>query len=142
MKVCRSPIVALAVALFVGACAGTPGPGESGYAYNLSGTYTGMLDVEGMGIPTTLEVSTARGGGVTGVFTASGLGPVRGQMTGTVVDDQLTFRITYDRTAEGCSGTASGTATIETGGGEFSGSVTIDDNCDGMLGAYLRLTRR
>ena len=135
-----SPL-ALTVVLLLGACAGTPGPGESGYAYNLTGTYSGTLDVEGMPLSTVLELSTAPGGAVTGTFTVTGMGPVSGELTGTIAEDAFVFSVRYNRTAEGCSGVLSGRATVPTGGGEFSSSVGIDDGCDGSLAGYLRVSR-
>jgi hypothetical protein len=99
------------------------------------------LDVEGMVFTTTMELNTAPGGAVAGSFTASGMGPVTGTITGTVTEDLFVFQVRYNRTAEGCSGILSGRATIETGGGGFATSVGIDDNCDGSLSGYLRLSR-
>ena len=141
MRLSRSSSFVLAVALLLGACAGNPGPGEAGYAYNLTGTYSGTLDVEGMLFSTVLELNTAPGGSVTGSFTATGMGPVSGEVTGTIAEDTFVFQVRYDRTAEGCSGVLSGRATIPTGGGEFSSSVGIDDSCDGSLAGYLRVSR-
>ena len=141
MRLSRSSSFVLAAALRLGACAGNPGPGESGYAYNLTGTYSGTLDVEGMLFSAVLELNTAPGGAVTGTFTATGMSPVSGDITGTITEDAFVFRIRYNRTAEGCSGVLSGRATIPTGGGEFTSSVGIDDNCDGSLAGYLRVTR-
>ena len=141
MRLSRSSSFVLAAALLLGACAGNPGPGESGYAYNLTGTYSGTLDVEGILFSAVLELNTAPGGAVTGTFTATGMSPVSGDITGTITEDAFVFRIRYNRTAEGCSGVLSGRATIPTGGGEFTSSVGIDDNCDGSLAGYLRVTR-
>ena len=141
MRLARISSFALTVILLLGACAGNPGPGEAGYAYNLTGTYSGTLDVEGMLFSTVLELNTAPGGSVTGSFTATGMGPVSGTLTGTITEDAFVFQVRYNRTAEGCSGVLSGQATIPTGGGEFSSSVGIDDGCDGSLAGYLRVSR-
>ncbi len=141
MRLARISSFALTVVLLLGACAGNPGPGEVGYAYNLTGTYSGTLDVEGMLFSTVLELNTAPGGSVTGSFTATGMGPVSGTLTGTITEDAFVFQVRYNRTAEGCSGVLSGRATIPTGGGEFSSSVGIDDGCDGSLAGYLRVSR-
>jgi hypothetical protein len=141
MRLSRISFFALAFVFVLGACAGNPGPGESGYAYNLTGTYSGSLDVEGMLFSSVLELNTAPGGAVTGTFTATGMSPVSGEITGTITEDTFVFRIRYNRTAEGCSGVLSGRATIPTGGGEFTSSVGIDDNCDGSLAGFLRVSR-
>ena len=141
MRLSRGFSAVLTIALLLGACAGNPGPGESGYAYNLTGRYSGTLDVEGLLFTSVMELNTAPGGAVTGTFTATGMAPVSGEITGTIAEDTFVFRIRYNRTAEGCSGVLSGRATIPTGGGEFSSSVGIDDNCDGSLAGYLRVSR-
>ena len=57
---------AIPAVLLCSACAGNPAPGESGYRFNLQGSYDGALSVQGMAYTGTAELSTAPGGAVTG----------------------------------------------------------------------------
>ena len=66
-----------ALAIFLAACAGNPGPGEPGYPFNLAGDYTGQFTVEGTAIPAVMTLATGAGGAVTGSFTVAQSSPER-----------------------------------------------------------------
>ena len=54
----------LAITALFAACAGTPGPGDSGYAFNANGLYTGGLDFQVVTLNGTIELTTGPGGAV------------------------------------------------------------------------------
>ena len=81
-------ITALLSLAMLAACAGTPGPGDSGYPYNVAGPYTGQFVVDGEALPSTIQLQTHAGGVVTGSFNVSPLG-ISGELEGTVIGDQL-----------------------------------------------------
>jgi hypothetical protein len=125
-------------ALLVG-CAGTPGPGDPGYPYNASGEYTGAFVVEGQTVNATMQLETAPGGAVTGSFRVSSMG-IRGEITGTVTGDQLTFEAAYRNPESGCDGVAAVTATIGEGGESLEGSLSVYE-CGQTMGGSMRFRR-
>ncbi len=134
-----SRLVASALLAFLCACAGNPGPGEPGYAFSVSGTYSGQFVVEGQGISATLSLQTAPGGVVTGEVRVPEMG-ISAPAEGTVVGSQLTLRIAYRNPATGCDGLAEATATIAEGGATFSGPATVTE-CGQAMGASLSFRR-
>jgi hypothetical protein len=82
MKLQRFMDLVAAVAL--AACAGTPGPGDSGYAYNVEGDNDGVATVDGQAFSGPMQLSTAPGGIVTGSYrvTQSGFRPPDQARTG------------------------------------------------------------
>lgn len=113
-----------ALAVLLAACAGNPGPGEPGYAFNLSGDYAGEFTVEGTTIPATMTLETGTGGAVTGSFRVAQMG-LTGSVEGTLVGDQLAFRGGYRNPESGCDGVAEATATVGQGGATLSGPITV-----------------
>ncbi len=124
------------------ACGGTPGPGDSGYAYNVDGTYSGAVTVEGQAFSGSVDLTTTPGGVVTGTFTVTQPIQMSGDVEGTLMNDRLTVRMTYvDNPLTGCSaGSMTGTLTVTEGGAGLSGPVTVDD-CGQTLGASVSYTR-
>lgn len=131
--------VASALLAVVCACAGNPGPGESGYAFNVSGTYSGQFVVDGQGVSATLTLQTAPGGVVTGEVRVTEMG-ITAPAEGTVVASQLHLRIAYRNPGNGCDGLAEATATIGEGGATFSGPATITE-CGQAIGASMSFRR-
>lgn len=129
----------LALTILIAACAGTPGPGEPGYAYNATGEYAGDFVVDGQPIGATLQLETAPGGAVTGSFRVPDMG-LRGQITGSVVGNQFTFEATYHNPESGCDGVARSTATIGEGGTTIEGPLSVDE-CGQSLGGSMRFRR-
>lgn len=113
-----------ALAVLLAACAGNPGPGEPGYAFNLSGDYTGQFTVEGTVISAIMTLQTGPGGAVTGSFRVAEMG-LTGSVEGTLVGDQLAFRGGYHNPESGCDGVAESTATVGQGGATLSGPMTV-----------------
>ena len=66
MNAHRLGLIALAAAIT--ACAGTPGPGDAGYPYNVEGAYTGSITVNGVPFAGNLTVEIGEGGVVRGTF--------------------------------------------------------------------------
>ena len=86
-------------------CAGSPGPGDAGYPYNVAGDYSGSLTVAGVTMTGTIQVSTQPGGGVTGTVSVNRPIQINGTLNGTLAGDQLTVGIAYgNNPATGCSG--------------------------------------
>lgn len=139
----RLPTLALAsltAAIFWG-CAGTPGPGEAGYPFNLSGTYQGEIFVEGMSFGTTLELRTTPGGGMEGSYAVTSPVTMSGGVEGTLVADTAQFALGYVNPMDGCSGRLEGTGVVEEGGASFSGRARINDACNGYLTGTFRFRR-
>ena len=132
----------LAITALFAACAGTPGPGDSGYAFNANGLYTGGLDFQVVTLNGTIELTPGPGGAVTGTFSITQPAPISGTLAGTIVGDQLTFEITYGQNAlTGCSGgTMKGTVTVSDGGSSLTGTVTADD-CGTVIPGDMEFSR-
>ena len=135
------------IGLFIGAalvvgCAGTPGPGDAGYPYNVDGDYSGSLMVAGLTMTGTIGVSTQPGGMVTGTVSVNRPIQINGTLNGTLAGDQLTVGIAYgNNPATGCSGgTMDGALTISEHGANISGPVKIAD-CGEMLDATINFSR-
>lgn len=124
------PVLAMALAW---ACAGTPGPGDSGYPFNLSGSYGGDIFVEGMSFAATLDLRTGPGGALEGTYGVTSPVSMSGEVQGTLVADTARFSMDYVNPMDGCGGTLEGTGTVEEGGGAFSGRARINDACYGSL---------
>lgn len=137
-------MIGTAAALLVAACAGSAGPGRSGYPYNVDGLYGGLLRVESERFDAKLRLETSRGGRVRGSFTVSAPLEIEGQVTGTLVDDLLRLTLTYenaDRSAgRTCRSSIEGILSVERGGGTVEGPVTITD-CDDALAGRMSFRR-
>ncbi len=132
-------IGASAVLVLLTACAGNPGPGEPGYPFNLSGDYAGEFTVDGMALPAIMTLATGVGGAVTGSFTVSAMG-ITGEVEGTLVGDQLTFRASYYNPETSCPGTAESAVTVGEEGGSLSGPLTVNE-CGQILSGSLSFRR-
>jgi hypothetical protein len=130
----KKRLAPLALTVLFAACAGTPGPGEAGYAYNATGEYAGDFVVDGQPVGGTMQLETAPGGAVTGSFRVPDLG-LRGQITGSVLGDQLTFEATYYNPESGCDGVATSTATIGEGGTTIEGPLSVEECGQSMSGS-------
>jgi hypothetical protein len=121
------------------ACAGTPGPGDAGYAYNVEGVYAGRLLVDGERFDARAELSTMRSGRVRGTFRVVAPLEIDATVDGVVLEDLLRFNLRYgssQRGADGrpCEGSIEGVLSVERGGGVFEGPVTITDCGDSFVG--------
>jgi hypothetical protein len=119
-------------------CAGTPGPGDLGYPYNVEGPYGGRLMVGEAPFEAMLELRTARGGRVRGSFSISAPLEIDGSVNGAVVDDLLRVTLTYEGTSGGagrpCEGRVEGILSISAGGEVIDGPVTVTDCGDALPG--------
>jgi len=124
----RHPLVALAAGAWLSACAGgsVPGPGATGYPYNVQGSYEGRFVFDGQPFDASLQLRTESGGRVRGAFLIAPPMSIEGRAEGVVIDDLLRLTVTY-RSAEGCDGTVEGILDIEPGGRTFEGPVTVRD---------------
>ncbi len=129
------------LALVLWACAGTPGPGEAGYPYNLSGEYRGEILVEGMAFGTVLDVETGAGGEIRGSYQVTDPISMTGEVTGTLVADTARFSLRYMNPMDGCGGTLDGTGVVDEGGGAYAGRVRVNDSCGGYLSGRFSLKR-
>ena len=129
-------------AALVGGCAGTPGPGDAGYPYNVDGDYSGSFMVDCLTFTGTMQISTQPGGAVTGTLSLNRPVQINGTIDGTLTGDQLTVGIKYgSNPATGCSGgTVEGALTISEHGASISGPVTVVD-CGEMLDATINFSR-
>lgn len=141
----RRSIALPAAALLLAACAGKvpirePAPGDPGYAYNVSGTYAGMVSVEGQTIPATMVLETGPEGTVTGELRVAEMG-ITAPVEGTISGDQFSLHIGYFNPGSGCNGAARSTATVEHGGGAFSGGMSLSE-CGQTMSGALRFRRQ
>jgi hypothetical protein len=126
---------------FAWACAGTPGPGEASYPFNLSGEYAGQLSVDGMAFPTEVEIETGTGGELRGTYHVTDPVSMEGGITGSIVGDTVRFDLRYTNPMDGCGGTLGATGTVEEGGSAFAGRVRVDDSCGGSLSGRFSFKR-
>jgi hypothetical protein len=122
-------VVLLAAGMAAG-CAGNPGPGESGYPYNLNGEFDVAFLVQGMPYSGTTTLSTAPGGVVTGDVRFDRPVEVVGSFDGSVRDSTLLFESMYERDM-GCRGTVIGEGIVLPGGAGASGTIEVADDCAG-----------
>lgn len=115
------------------ACAGTPGPGDAGYSFNLSGAYTGEAVVEGTAFAFAMEVRTQSGGGFEGTYAVTDPVRMSGPLIGEIVADTARFSLDYVNPTDGCGGNLDGTGTVEPGGDRLAGRVRVHDSCNGDL---------
>ncbi|MCL7965740.1 MAG: hypothetical protein M8840_04315 [marine benthic group bacterium] len=134
-------LVAIAAILISVGCAGNPAPGESGYRFNLNGTYDAMFSAQGMDFTGTADLSTAEGGAVTGTVRLTNPETVSAELKGMVADSTFSFESTYSR-AGGCEGALLGGGEILSDGVGTSGDVDIADDCmGGVMEGSFRFTR-
>jgi hypothetical protein len=128
----RGAVAVLSTSVLAAGCAGNPAPGESGYRYNLNGTYEAVFESQGTNYTGTMALTTAPGGVVTGSVILTSPAEVIGDVTGTVVDSTFQFESDYSRDG-GCSGTLIGTGVIQSDGIGTSGTIEIADDCTGGI---------
>ena len=133
------PSFLLLTAALLSACAGTPGPGEVGYPFNVTGSYSGDLTVDGNGLGATLAIETGAGGIVTGTVRVPEIG-ITAPAEGTLVGDQLVLRIRYKNPGNGCDGIAEVTATVTEGGAAIAGPMAVTE-CGQSMGGSARFRR-
>jgi hypothetical protein len=128
---------AIPAVLLCSACAGNPAPGESGYRFNLQGSYDVALTVQGMAFTGTAELDTAPGGAVTGEIRLDSPEAVTAALTGMVADSSFQFESTYTR-GGGCEGALLGSGAIAAEGAGSSGILDVADDCAGgvMEGSF------
>lgn len=119
-------ITLAAMVVAASACAITPGPGDPGYPFNVSGSYTGRLRVDGQPFDATLQLRTTPGGSVRGALRVSVPVEIEGRVEGVIIDDLLRLTISY-RDARDCESGIQGILTVERGGAVIEGPVTVDD---------------
>ena len=129
------------LALGLWACAGNPGPGESGYPFNLSGAYDGEVLVDGQTFGVTMEIETVVGGALEGSYSVTSPVNMSGPVTGSIVADSVTFTLDYLNPMDGCDGILDGTGTVKEGGVGFSGRARVNDSCGGFLSGSFTLRR-
>lgn len=139
----RTAVAGLTAGLFfaLAACAGTPGPGESGYPFNMSGSYSGEVVVEGQAFAMTFDVRTEAEGVIQGTYEVTSPVSMSGDVTGTLVADTATIRLDYMNPMDGCGGTFEARGPVEEGGEAFSGRARVNDSCGGLLSGTVRLRR-
>lgn len=125
----------------VWACAGTPGPGDAGYPFNLSGSYSGEIFVEGMAFSFGMDVQTLKGGAFEGTYAVTSPVSMSGAVVGTLVADTARFELEYVNPMDGCGGTLDGTGTVDSGGSAFGGRVRVNDSCNGYLSGTFSIKR-
>lgn len=136
----RSSIAAVGIlALSLAACAGNPKPGESGYPYNLSGTYQALWMVAGESNTGSMQLATAPGGVVSGSFEVTEPSVVLGTVEGRIVADTIDFQMPYQR--DECGGVVYGRNAIAAGGLQFGGEVRLVDECAGEMTGTMEVRR-
>ncbi len=124
--------------LLVAGCAGGPGPGDRGYAYNVEGRYAGRLMIEGQPFDATFDLRTGRGGRVRGTYSVRAPLEIDGNFDGRIIDDLLRVTLTYEGdqqdAGQACRGRVEGILSISRGGGVVDGPITIDDCGDPLPG--------
>ena len=130
----------LLVLPLLAACAGNPAPGEPGYPYNLSGRYTAAFVVQGGTYRATMDLSTAPGGVLSGIF-AVAEPPIAGTVEGTIAADTVDFQMPYEMLQQGCAGVVQGRLAIAADGAGFEGPIRLEDSCNGEMDGTLTVQR-
>ena len=133
-------MLAIIASAVLAGCAGTPGPGQTGYPFNLDGSYTGRVFFAGDPFDATLDLDTSGDGAVQGTFRVSAPVSISGPVEGVIVDNLLRLTISY-RSPGGCDGSMEGVLTIEPGGETVEGPVTVRD-CGEPIAGRLGFRRR
>lgn len=136
----RATLLALLTLTAAGACAVAPGPGDAGYAYNLSGSYVGRFDIDGQPFDATLQLRTSPGGSVRGAFRVGLPVDIEGSAEGALIRDLLRIDISYVD-GGGCRSHIAGILTVERGGGTIEGPVTVTD-CGTETAGRMRFRRQ
>ena len=123
------------------ACAGNPGPGEPGFAFNLQGSYAGRVMVEGQAFGVEMDLRTLEGGALEGRYRVTSPVQMSGPITGALAADSVTFRLNYENPMDGCDGILEGRGTVSDGGGEFTVNADVNDSCGGFLGGTFSFRR-
>jgi len=131
MHLLRTSVIVVVLAL--AACAGTPGPGDPGYAFNVVGPYSGRFLIDDQPFDATLQLQTSGGGRVRGAFRVVEPFEIDGRVEGVIVAQLLRLTVSY-RNADGCDGRIEGILTVERGGGTVEGPVTVTDCGDPIAG--------
>lgn len=139
------PALAVCAALLaLAACAANPGPGVGpgtpGYEYNVEGAYRGSFVFDGQPFGATLRLSTSERGRVSGAFRVGAPVEIDGPVRGVVIDDLLRISVEYT-TADGCDALIEGILTVESGGGQIAGPVTVTD-CTGPVAGRMDFRRQ
>jgi len=121
------------IILALTACAGTPGPGDSGYPFNVAGPYSGRFLIDNQPFDATLQLQTSGGGRVRGAFRVVAPFDIEGRVEGAIADELLRITVLY-RNTDGCDGRIEGILTVARGGGTFEGPVTVTDCGDPIAG--------
>ncbi|MDH3270329.1 MAG: hypothetical protein OEN56_03290 [Gemmatimonadota bacterium] len=133
-------LLALGLGLGLAACATGSGPGSPGHPYNVEGAYEGSFVFDGSPFEATVRLRTRSGGRVTGAFRVGAPVEIDGPVQGAVRDELLRLTVRYTNPG-GCDGRIEGILTIERGGGEITGPVTVTD-CGTPVAGRVRLVRR
>jgi len=138
----RAVLGAAVVGIVTWACAGTPGPGDPEYPFNLSGTYAGEIYVEGMAFSLEMDLRTRPGGEFGGTYAVTSPVSMTGDVSGTLAADTALFSLEYVNPMDGCGGTLNGTGTVSAGAAEFTGRVRVNDDCNGYLSGTFSTRKR
>ena len=125
--------------LALASCAGTPGPGDPGYAFNVGGSYSGRFAIDNQLFDATLQLRTRSGGRVRGGFRVVAPLTIDGRVEGVISGSLLRITITYSD-PDGCDGRIEGILTVERGGGTVEGPVTVTD-CGGPIAGRMSFRR-
>ena len=119
--------IATASALLASVACATPSrPGDQGYEYNVTGSYSGRFMIDDQIFEATLQMRTTGGGRVSGGFRVVAPVEIDGSVDGAVADDLFRITVTY-RSANGCNDRIEGILTVEPGGGTIDGPITVTD---------------
>jgi len=132
----RRILVAAGLLLFA-ACAAGPGPGDTGYTYNVDGHYSGRLMVEGTPFDADFDLRTTPAGRVYGTFSVRAPLEVQGELSGRILDDLLRATLSYQGDAgsgRDCVSVVDGILTVSPGCDVVDGPVTVDDCGDSLSG--------
>lgn len=141
-RILRAGVGAALLGVLTWACAGTPGPGDPGYPFNLSGQYSGEIYVEGMAFSFEMDLRTRPGGELGGTYAVTSPVSMTGDIAGTLVADTARFSLDYVNPMDGCGGTLDGTGVVGSDGEEFGGRVRVNDTCNGYLSGTFSTRKR
>lgn len=119
--------------ILAAACATAPAPGDVGYPYNVVGAYRGRFMFDGQPFDATMNLRTGARGRVTGAFRVAAPVELDGPVEGVVIDDLFRLTVSY-RDPFGCASTLEGLLTVQAGGNQLEGPVTVEGCGESVAG--------
>ena len=106
---------------------------------DLKGDYNVEFVVEGTAYTGTVKTTPGTKGAFTGKLELTAPSSILADVTGKTTGDSVTYDAKYEDKGRGCTGTLTGTGTVEKDASKAAGALAINDSCGGQLAGTFRL---